>query len=141
MGQPFVDTEIQHYYVESDPSNPPPPPDPKKKNTAFKAQIGSQEGAKTRTEYKKYIDKLVAIKERIRRECPPLIRLKMMVLDCRELNDMLFSACQTCLDVLKDSLITKINERNQNFIARFEFIDERIERRPTTEEALVEVES
>ena len=62
------------------------------------------------------------------RDFPSLIRMRMITLDCRDLNELLVGACQSCIELLKRSLGQKIVERNHRLVKRFDYIEHRIAR-------------
>ena len=96
---------------------------------------------KTREDYVDYVKKLREALDVIREKYTGLIRMRLMTLDCREINELMCSSCKNCVDLILENMVARTLERNQRLVRRFEYIDSRLNRRPTDEEGLTELEA
>jgi len=136
--QPFTDLELKGFFFEADLAKKAAEKDEKK---GGKKKAEKEPVRKSREDYEEYVLKLRAAMEHMQQHFPGLIRMRMITLDCREINDMLCHSCKACIDLLLESMVCKITDRNNKLQKRFEYIESRLSRKATTEEGLVEIET
>jgi len=104
--------------------------------TAFTEDLG-----KTRTEYMNYISLLRKTIEKLEADCPPQIRMQMMRVDAKEVNAKLVDCAQKCITRLLKVLSTRNQDRSARLVKQFQHLHQRIERIPSNEDQLVELEN
>ncbi len=93
-----------------------------------------------REAYMKYIAKLRKTEEEIRANCPVVIRMQMMSIECSRINEHLCSLAKEYVRELLASISSRNIERNAKLIKQYEQIEARIKKHPTKEHDLVELE-
>ena len=68
------------------------------------------------------------------------MRLQMVVVDCHEINETLCAQAIQGRDVLLQSIVDRNRDRNHRLVKSFENVANRIQKKPTSERELVELE-
>ena len=94
----------------------------------------------TRENYLEQVNRLTAVEDEIRKTCPQQVRLQMVVVDCHEINETLCAQAVQGRDVLLQSIVDRNRDRNHRLVKSFENVANRIQKKPTSERELVELE-
>ncbi|CAE8677136.1 unnamed protein product [Polarella glacialis] len=99
-----------------------------------------EEPAKTREDFSAYVQHLQDTVAKLNEQCPNLLRMQMMRVDCLDVNKKLVQCSQECVAKLLRSLSTRNQDRNGRLVKQFEHLNARITRQPNNEDQLVELE-
>jgi dynein heavy chain len=101
----------------------------------------SEDLSKTRQDYSAYITKLRKTIEDLEATCPLQIRMQMMRVDAKEVNNVLIDCAEKCIQRLLKILSNRNQDRSTRLVKQFQHLDQRIMRIPSNEDQLTELEN
>lgn len=99
-----------------------------------------KDSSKTIPNFLQKIASFKAVDLRIRQELPGEMRMQMVTVDCRELNETLRSHAATCTSILLEHVAQMNLERNERLCKSFDTIVTAVAKKPTNATELVDIE-
>lgn len=100
-----------------------------------------EDQSKSREDYVEYIEHIRSTLDELQERCPNTLMMQMVQVDAGEVNRKLLQCGQDCVARLLKLLANRNVDRSGRLVKQFELLDARIQREPTNEDQLVELEA